>query len=47
MAVAWLQQLIASPTDQRRQMVQQAQSVPAVQQYEVLILQVANTCNNF
>ncbi len=47
MAVAWLQQLIASPTDQRRQMVEQAQSVPAVQQYEVLILQVANTCNNF
>jgi len=46
-ATAWLQQLVASPPSQRRQMVQQAQSVPAVQQYSALISQVANTCNNY
>lgn len=46
-AVAWLQQLIASPPDQRRQMVEQARRVPAIQQYTPLIMQVANTCNNF
>lgn len=47
MATAWLQQLIASPPDGRRQMIQQAQGVPAVQQYQGLIFQVAGTCNNY
>jgi hemophore-related protein len=47
LATAWLQQLIASPPDGRRQMIQQAQGVPAVQQYQGLIFQVAGTCNNF
>jgi hemophore-related protein len=47
MATAWLQQLVASPPAGRRQMVQQAQGVPAVQQYTGLIFQVAGTCNNF
>jgi hemophore-related protein len=46
-ATAWLQQLIASRPDGRRQMIQQVQSVPAIQQYTPLIMQVANTCNNF
>lgn len=46
-ATAWLQSLIASPPDGRRQMVRQAQTVPAIQQYTPVIMQVANTCNNF
>jgi hemophore-related protein len=46
-ANAWLQQLIASPPEGRRQMVQQAQGVPALQQYTGLIFQVAGTCNNY
>jgi hemophore-related protein len=46
-ANAWLQQLVASPPPQRRTMVQQAQGVPALQQYTGLIFQVANTCNNY
>jgi hemophore-related protein len=47
LATAWLQQLIAAPPEGRRVMVAQAQGVPAVQQYTPVILQVANTCNNF
>jgi hemophore-related protein len=47
LAVAWLQQLVASPPDGRTQMVQQAQGVPAIQQYTPLIMQVANSCNNY
>lgn len=47
LATSWLQRLIDSPPEQRRQMVQQAQRVPAVQQYSGLIMQVANTCNNY
>ena len=46
-ATAWLQQLVASGPDGRRQMVKQAQAVPAVQQYTGLISQVASTCNNY
>jgi hemophore-related protein len=46
-ATAWLQQLVASGPDGRRQMVKQAQGVPAVQQYTGLISQVASTCNNY
>jgi hemophore-related protein len=47
MATTWLQQLIASPPDGRRQMIAQAQGVPAVQQYAGLISQIANTCKNY
>ncbi len=47
MANAWLQQLVAAPPAQRQVMVNQAQQVPAVQQYSGLIAQVANTCNNY
>ena len=46
-ANAWLQRLVASPPEGRRQMVQQAQGVPALQQYTGLIFQVAGTCNNY
>jgi hemophore-related protein len=46
-AVSWLNQFLASPADQRRQMAQQVQSMPAFQPYTALVLQVANTCNNY
>jgi hemophore-related protein len=46
-ATAWLQGFIAASPAQRKGMAAQAQAVPAVQQYTPLILQVANTCNNF
>jgi hemophore-related protein len=47
LANSWLQQLVAAPPAQRQVMVNQAQQVPAVQQYSGLIGQVANTCNNY
>ena len=47
MATGWLQRLIASPPDQRQQMIASVQNLPALQQYSGLIAQVANTCNNF
>jgi hemophore-related protein len=47
LANMWLQQLMASPPDQRRQMVDDAQGIPAVQQYGALAGQVATTCNNY
>jgi hemophore-related protein len=46
-AVAWLNQFLASPVGQRRQMIQQVQSIPAAAPYTGLVLQVANTCNNY
>lgn len=46
-ATSWLQRFLASPADQRRQMVQQVQSVPGLQSYSGLILQVVNTCGNY
>ena len=46
-ANAWLQSLIASPPEQRQQMVNQVRNVPEVQQYGPLIGKVAATCNNF
>jgi hemophore-related protein len=46
-ANAWLQGLIAASPDQRKIMVAQAQAMPGVQQYTPVILQVANTCNNY
>jgi hemophore-related protein len=42
-----LRTFLASPPDQRQQMVQQAESTPQVQQYVPLVQQVANTCNNY
>lgn len=47
LANGWLQQLIASPPDQRQQMVAQVQDMPALQEYTALIPQVAATCSNF
>lgn len=46
-ASAWIQQLVASPPDERRAMVQEAQGIPAVQEYSGLISTVASTCNNY
>lgn len=46
-AQAWLRQLVASPADQRVEMVQQAQAVPGVQELEQPIMNVAKTCNNY
>jgi hemophore-related protein len=46
-ATSWLQQFLASPPDQRRQMFQQMQGTPGAQAYTGLVLQVANSCNNY
>jgi hemophore-related protein len=46
-AQAWMRTFFASPVDQRQQMARQAQSVPGAQQYVGLVLEIANTCNNF
>ena len=46
-AVSWLNQFLASPVDQRRQMVQQVQGIPEAQPYTGLVLQVINTCKNY
>lgn len=47
LAASWLQQLVASPPPQRRQMVAQVQGMPALQEYTGLINQVAVSCNNY
>lgn len=46
-ATGWLQALVNAGPAERTKMVQQAQRIPALRQYEGLIMQVANTCNNF
>jgi hemophore-related protein len=46
-AVAWVQNFLASPVEQRRQMLQQVQSIPAAQEYTGLVQQVIYTCKNF
>lgn len=46
-ATGWLQALVSAGPEQRKAMVAQAQTIPAVQQYTPVILAVANTCNNF
>ena len=46
-ATGWLQGLVAAPPDQRAQMVQQVQGIPALQPYLPVIFQVARTCNNY
>jgi hemophore-related protein len=46
-AAGWLQGLVGAPPDQRRQMVQQVQGIPALQPYIPVIDQVAHTCNNY
>jgi hemophore-related protein len=47
LAVGWLQGLVAAPPDQRSQMIQQVQGVPALQPYMPVITQVAKSCNNY
>jgi len=47
MAQAWVRTFFASPPNKRQQMAQQAQSVPGAQQYVGLVLQIADTCNNY
>lgn len=46
-AQAWVRAFFSSPVDQRRRMAVQAQSVPGAQDYVGLILQIANTCNDY
>jgi hemophore-related protein len=46
-ARASLRSFLASPPDERLQIVQELQSYPGAQQYIGPVLQVANTCNNF
>jgi hemophore-related protein len=46
-AVGWLHSFLGAPRDQRQQMLQQVQSIPAAAPYTGLVLQVANTCNNY
>ncbi len=46
-AVAWLHQFLGAPVDQRTQMIQQVQTIPAAQPYTSLVLQVANTCSSY
>jgi hemophore-related protein len=42
-----LRGFLASPPDERQQILQELQSRPESQQYVGLVLQVANTCNNY
>jgi hemophore-related protein len=46
-AQTWLRRFLGAQLDQRQGMIQQVQSLPGAQQYEGLVLQVANTCENF
>jgi hemophore-related protein len=46
-AQTMLQRFLASPPDQRQQMVQRAQGTTWGQQYGGSFLQIANTCNNY
>jgi hemophore-related protein len=46
-AAGWLQGLVAAPPDQRAQMVQEVQGIPALQSYMPVIFQVANSCNRY
>ncbi|MUM23129.1 hemophore-related protein [Mycobacterium sp. CBMA271] len=46
-AGAWLQQFVASPRVKRQQMVDEVKGMPAVQEYTVLINQVATSCRNY
>jgi hemophore-related protein len=46
-AVAWVQNFLASPPDQRQQLIQQVQSIPAAQPYTGLVQSVIATCSNY
>jgi hemophore-related protein len=47
LAGLWLQSLVASPPDQRAQMVQQMQDNPSLQPYIPVIFQVAGSCTKY
>jgi hemophore-related protein len=46
-AQAWLRGFLGSSADQRQRMIQSVQALPGAQQYTGLVLDVANTCNNY
>ena len=46
-AQSYLRQFLASSPAQRRQLAQQALAVPGARQQVGLVLQLANTCNNY
>ena len=46
-AQAWLRTFLASPRDQRQRMVQQVQSIGALQQYVGVVQQVAGSCSSY
>ncbi len=43
----WLRNLLNSPADQRRQMIDSVQAFPAFQQYATVVNQVAYSCQNY
>ena len=43
----YIESFFNSPVPQRQQMIQQAQALPATQEYLGLMLQIANTCHNY
>jgi hemophore-related protein len=44
---SWMRTFLAAPVDQRREMLQQAQSSRVVQHHAGHILQIAKTCDNY
>jgi hemophore-related protein len=46
-AQTWLQTFLASPVDERWQLVGQARTIPALQEYTALGLSIASTCNKY
>jgi hemophore-related protein len=46
-ADSWLRNFLASPPAKRRQLAVEVEGLPALQQYQGVISQVANTCNNY
>ncbi len=46
-AVGYLQRFVGSPPQERRNMIAQAQSVPAIVQYTGLINSVAGSCSKY
>jgi hemophore-related protein len=46
-AVGWLHSFLGAPRDQRAQMLQQVQSIPAAAPYTSLVLDVARSCSNY
>lgn len=46
-AQAWLQNFLAAPPPQRRELVEQAQSTPEAPEYVALFSPLANGCDNY